>query len=189
MAATGNAILELEIGDRNEAPVAADKRLYRGSMAFADADGRATNVLGAKFLGHVAAEANNTAGGAGAINVLLHAGRYRAQVAITGVALTDRGKQVYASDNNTYTLTAGSNTLVGRVVRYVGANTALVEFFPDAGILAMVVEQAHIANAKVDYTTGDLDAEAEIIAALNATNTKINSILANLEGAGVNASS
>ena len=42
-------------------------------------------------------------------------------------------------------------------------------------------QTAHIADAKVNYTTGDLDAESEIIAAFNTTNGKINSILAVLE--------
>jgi len=41
----------------------------------------------------------------------------------------------------------------------------------------------------VNYTTGDLDAEAEIIAAFNTTNGKINSILAILEEFGLLASS
>lgn len=40
---------------------------------------------------------------------------------------------------------------------------------------------SHVADAKVNYTTGDLDTEAEIIAAFNTTNGKINSILAILE--------
>lgn len=43
----------------------------------------------------------------------------------------------------------------------------------------------HVAAAKVDYTTGDLDAEAEVITALNTTNGKINSILAALEAHGL----
>lgn len=43
----------------------------------------------------------------------------------------------------------------------------------------------HIANAKVNYTTGDLDIEAEIIAAINATNTTINAILTALEANGI----
>jgi len=42
-------------------------------------------------------------------------------------------------------------------------------------------QTAHIADAKVNYTTLDLDTEAEIIAAFNTTNGKINSILAVLE--------
>ncbi|OGP75469.1 MAG: hypothetical protein A2Y80_01250 [Deltaproteobacteria bacterium RBG_13_58_19] len=190
MAATRNNPLELEIGDRNEAPVAASKQLFEGSMAFADVAGRATDVLGAQFLGHVAVMADNRTGGAGAINVVLRGGRYRAQVPLTGVALTDIGKQVFASDNETYTLDdgEGDNALVGRVIRYVAADKAIVEFTPVNYTVATVVQQDHIANAKVDYTTGNLDLEAEIITAFNTTNGKINAILAALEAAGVNAS-
>jgi len=50
------------------------------------------------------------------------------------------------------------------------------------------VQPSAIADAKVDYTTGNLDTEAETIAALNATNGKINDILAVLRGLGQIAS-
>ena len=49
------------------------------------------------------------------------------------------------------------------------------------------VQASVIALAKVNYTAGDLDAEAKIITAINATNTKINSIIAALEGVGITA--
>lgn len=42
-----------------------------------------------------------------------------------------------------------------------------------------------IADASVAYTTGGLDTEAELIAAINTSNGKINSILAALRSAGV----
>ena len=45
--------------------------------------------------------------------------------------------------------------------------------------------ETHIADAKVNYATPDLDTEAEVIAAFNTTNGKINSILAMLENAGI----
>ncbi len=192
MAATGNTPLELEIGDRNECPVAAGQQLFRGAMVFADAAGRATSVLGAKFLGHAAAEADNRTGGAGAINVLLHGGCYRAQVAVPSVALTDIGKEVFASDDNTLSLSSsgGANTLVGRVIRYVDTNLAIVEFSPVVDVtVTTVAQQAHIADAKVNYTTGDLDTEAKLITAFNTTNAKINAILASDEAAGIRASS
>jgi len=48
-------------------------------------------------------------------------------------------------------------------------------------------QQAVIADAKVDYATPDLDTEAEIIVAINAANTKINSILDVLEAHGLMA--
>lgn len=57
-----------------------------------------------------------------------------------------------------------------------------------AKITANGTQAAAIANAKVDYTTGDLDAEAEIIAAINTTNGKLNLALAAMRGAGVIAS-
>jgi len=59
----------------------------------------------------------------------------------------------------------------------------------DSDSVAYGTQGTHVADAKVDYTTGNLDAEAEIIAAVNATNGKINSILAILEEFGLLASS
>jgi len=47
----------------------------------------------------------------------------------------------------------------------------------------------HVADLKVNYTTGDLDAESEIIAAINTTNAAINALLARNEAFGINASS
>lgn len=192
MTATRNNPLEWESGDRNECPVAAGLQIFQGSMVFGDAAGRATPVLGAKFLGHAASEADNRTGVAGAINVILFRNPYRAEVAVPSVALTSIGVEVFASDNSTLSLSpnGGANTLVGRVVRYVGTNTAIVEFQPVIDFsLATVVQQAHIADAKVNYTTGDLDTEAKLITAFNATNAKINAILASDETAGVRASS
>jgi hypothetical protein len=56
----------------------------------------------------------------------------------------------------------------------------------DAGDHQVVgAQQALITSAKVDYAAGDLDAEAEIIIAINATNTTINSILAALRTHGL----
>jgi hypothetical protein len=45
--------------------------------------------------------------------------------------------------------------------------------------------ETHIADAKVNYATPDLDTEAEVITAFNTTNGIINSILARLESAGI----
>ena len=39
----------------------------------------------------------------------------------------------------------------------------------------------HIANAKTNYVAADVDTAAEIATALNATNTTINTLLAELE--------
>lgn len=126
MAASKNVPLRMETGDRNAAPVAATKRLFQGAMAFLDASGYATPTPGSVFLGHVVAEADNRTGLDGAKIAALHCGCYRAQVTLTGVARTDVGAVVYATADNAYALVGTYG--VGKVVRYVSANTAVVEF-------------------------------------------------------------
>jgi hypothetical protein len=56
-------------------------------------------------------------------------------------------------------------------------------------IVASGTQHAHVVALKVNYTTGDLDIEAEIIAALNTTNTAINAIFTALQAFGINAAS
>jgi hypothetical protein len=48
-----------------------------------------------------------------------------------------------------------------------------------------VVQQTGIAALKIDYTAGDLDTEAEIITAINATNTAINALRTALNALGL----
>jgi len=60
--------------------------------------------------------------------------------------------------------------------------------YPDLGI-----KLAHVADAKTNYTddasANDLDDDAKRVAAMNATNTAINTILHYLENIGVIATS
>lgn len=55
-------------------------------------------------------------------------------------------------------------------------------------VVASGTAVANIADAKVDYTTGDLSDEAEIIAAINTLNGKINALIAAVEAFGIAAS-
>jgi len=133
MALSANSPLPLEIGDFNELPADA-VRIFEGSMCVIEPDGYVNTLqalaTGSVFVGHAFAECNNSAGSAGDLNVKLRTGRYRMQVTITSVAITDVGKEVYASADATYTLTKGTNVRVGRVHRYVTTNTCVVEFQP-----------------------------------------------------------
>jgi hypothetical protein len=52
----------------------------------------------------------------------------RVEVAIAGVAQTNLGDAVYASDPSTFTLTSSSNSLVGRIVSVPATGTCIVEF-------------------------------------------------------------
>ena len=190
MAQTKNTTLILLEGKLQAFPLYQALHAFESSMIFRKSDGYAClTAAGNPFLGHAFSEANNTAGSSGDLDVYVRRGPYQAQVTITSIAITDVGKAVYASDDGTLTLTSTSNSYVGRVVRYVAANTCIVEFQPVGAVTATVVQQAHIADLKVNYTTGDLDSEAEIISAFNTTNAKINALLLALETAQVLASS
>ena len=190
MALSKNTPVKEVLGEFTDLPLYQAICAYEGAMMFLRSDGYVSNVAGGQvFVGHADAEANNAAGASGALSVRLRRGNYRLQVTLTGVAITDVNLPVYASDDGTLTKTSTANSLVGRIVRYVAANTCIVEFHAVGEGTVTVVEQAHIAAAKVNYTTGDQDSEAEIIAAFNTTNTKINAILSALESAGVLATS
>lgn len=52
-------------------------------------------------------------------------------------------------------------------------------------ITADGTQAAAVTALKTTYTTGNLDTEAEIITALNATNTAVNAIITALNGAGI----
>jgi len=127
MSLTENSALHHVRGEQSEFPQSAAV-IYEGKM-LGNVSGYARQlVAGDKFIGHSAEYYDNSAGSAGDWNIARYRGRYRLQVTLSGVAITDVGKAVYASDAETYTLTAGNNSKVGVVDRYVTTDTAVVEF-------------------------------------------------------------
>lgn len=119
-------------------PVDASAHIFQGSaVGLQAATGYARQlVAGDDFLGFAEVEADNTgngslfsgfipgSGAAGAITVNL---RTRGQIVLNVLTngtmngtVTDRDKLVYASDGNTYTDTVGSNTIIGRVIDFLG---------------------------------------------------------------------
>jgi len=134
MALAENTNLPFVVGD-NAIPAAADAVGYKGSMiSISETSGEEgyghALVAGELFAGHALDDFDNTDGDDGDINIQVRANRYRLLVTLTDVAITNIGDNVYASDDGTYTLTAGSNTLVGYVSRYVGADSCEVQFVP-----------------------------------------------------------
>lgn len=92
-------------------------------------------VAGDAYLGLAYAQADNTVAGhtAGGIDVRLHQ-NVDVVHTLSGVALTDIGAVVYASDDGTLTLTAAGNSRVGRVVAVEGTNLARVRLQPTASL-------------------------------------------------------
>lgn len=118
-----------QLGDTEEYPVIASDIIYEGSAVGENASGYARPLAaGDPFLGFALRKADNASGSAGDINVKVRT-RGRVQLAISNIAITANDRPpVYASDDDTFTLTATSNSLIGFVSRWIETGVAIVEF-------------------------------------------------------------
>jgi hypothetical protein len=113
----------------NELPVIASDIIYDGA-AVGESGTTGTFrplVSGDNFAGFAYKQADNSAGAAGDVKVKVYQ-RGQAVLSVTGVSAdTQYGDMVYATDDDTFTLTAGG-TLVGRFVRWVSSTKCVVSF-------------------------------------------------------------
>lgn len=151
-----------ELGDLNDLPVIASDIIYEGSAVGENASGYSRPlVAGDPFQGFCIKQADNSSGSAGDINVKVKSRGY-AYLPVTGATAVTANDfpPVYASDDNTFTLTAGSNTLIGNVYRWVSSGYCIVQFDtprPPTSIVAAdigtgAVETAKLAADAVDGT-------------------------------------
>jgi hypothetical protein len=120
-----------EIGDIQEYPVIAADIIYRhAAVGLVDATGNARPLTSVdRFVGFAEMRCDNAAGAAAAKNVRVVA-RGKVQLAIPGVEKQDVAAQspVYASDDDTFSLSPAAGQFVGFVSRYVTTDTAIVAF-------------------------------------------------------------
>jgi len=113
----------------NEIGVLDNVLIYRGSAVGVSAGYGRQLVAGDAFVGFAEGNVDNTGTGhASGLKTVQCRAHGCVLLTLAAVAVTDIGKDVYASDGNTYTFTAGSNTLIGKVYRYVSSTTAIVAF-------------------------------------------------------------
>lgn len=143
-----NVAREWEIGDFNEHPVVAADIIYKGAATGDNGSGYIRPlVAGDRFRGFSEWKYDNSAGAAGAIT-----GRVQKsgiiKLTVTGVsALTDFGKNVYASDDNTFTLTKDGSSFIGKVFRWVSSTTCYVLFNVD------VLSESSVLDASRTFET------------------------------------
>ena len=108
-------------------PVAASTKVYKGAFVGIRQDGYARGlVAGDRFAGIAYEEMDNTDGGSGTRSVRVYTlGDFA--LTLTGVEVYHRLKEVYATDDETLSLTAGPRaSFVGHVVDKLGTGLALV---------------------------------------------------------------
>lgn len=144
-----------EMGVINELPMIASDIIYEGAAVGDNASGYARPlVAGDPFRGFAESKVDNSAGVAAAKNVRVKK-RGAIVLAVASLAITDVGKDVYASDDNTFTLTQGSNTRVGYVERWISTGNGLVAFNAAVGAEAALTDST---GGTADATLADVTA-------------------------------
>lgn len=119
--------------DYNEVPIIADDIVYAGAaVGESTTTGTGRPLAGGDaFMGFCHERCDNAGGAAAAKRIKVYATGY-AELVVTGVDnINDEGAAVYASDDDTFTLTSTTtNTQIGKVVRVINTatNKALVYF-------------------------------------------------------------
>lgn len=173
-----------ELGELTDLAVKSASAIYEGSAVGITAGYARMLAAGDIFAGFCINDVAATTGD-GAITVRV---RRRGEIVltITSVAVTDIGKTVYASDGNAFTLTASTNTAIGRITRVYGTNLAVVAF--DAakggiggGITALIDSSGGTASDTLAAITGSY-VEATIENTVASLAAKINEIVARING-------
>lgn len=159
-------------GDFHDYPVIATDIIYGGAAVGDNGSGYARPlVAGDPFMGFADYKADNATGAAGDVYVRCRT-RGRAKLSISSLAITDKGKDVYASDDNTFTLTQGSNTRIGFVSSWVETGVGIIEFEATSGVQTELTDNS-------TGTAGDT-----IAASVGESTVAIPITLASITGAG-----
>ncbi len=152
LGANVNRVYELD--GYNDIPMIASDIIYKGAAVGDNGSGYARPlVAGDPFLGFAESLVDNSAGSAGDKSVSL-VPRGAIVLSITGVTgVGDVGKAVYASDDDTFTLTEGSNSYIGRIYRHGSGTLAIVRFDASraASVLPTIVNNLVGSTVTVDH--------------------------------------
>ncbi len=130
-------IRPFELGDFNTFPIVADDTIYEGAAVGLETSAYRARPLTTSdlFVGFAYSQCANQGGAAGAKNVTVRRSGL-VQLPVTGVTTTTAPNvPVYASDDDTFTLTESTNVQIGRVERVVGSGVAVVAFDTTRGSL------------------------------------------------------
>jgi hypothetical protein len=133
---SANAARAYQLGDDVSLPVVGTDVIFEGAAVGDNGSGYARPLqAGDPFKGFALRKVDNSTGSAGDRRVEVRK-RGRISLAVTGVTgVGDVGSKVYASDDDTFTLSSTSNSLIGVVAQHSASTTVLVEFDADSVLL------------------------------------------------------
>lgn len=132
-------VRDFQLGDFEEYPAVAADIIYQGAAVGENASGYSRPlVAGDVFQGFAVEQCDNAVGSAGDKRVKVRT-RGRVVLPIAGIGITANDRPaVYASDDNTFTLTASTNSLIGYVSRWESTGFAVVEY--DAALVRAALQ-------------------------------------------------
>lgn len=110
-------------------PVIAADIIYQGGAVGENGSGYFRPLVAADpFAGFALMRCDNSAGAAGDKHVHVRA-KGSMVLSVAGVtAVTDEGSTVYASDDDTFTLTSAGNSAIGKIIRHISGTQVVVAF-------------------------------------------------------------
>ncbi|MDQ3562854.1 MAG: cytoplasmic protein [Pseudomonadota bacterium] len=170
-----------ELGDVNELPVVAADIIYEGAAVGDNGSGIARPlVAGDPFRGFAVENVDNSAGAASDKTVKVKK-EGELVLPITSLAITDVGKPVYASDDDTFTLTAGSNSHIGRVVRWIATGSGVIAFSAVRGAAGLITPLTDNSGGTASNTLAAIEGtytEATIENTVASLAAKVNALIA-----------
>lgn len=142
--------------------------IYKGALVGVDATGYARGlVAGDLFIGLALQEKDNSAGSDGDLSVRVYTlGDF--DHAVSGAAITDVGRPVFASADGTLTFTAAGNSYVGIVQYFVSSGNIILRIDPMRRLVKTATHVVENLAANADIAARAIhvfDKEAWIIAA------------------------
>jgi hypothetical protein len=144
-----------ELGDLNDLPMVASDIIYEGAAVGMDSGYARPLTAGDLFQGFCTQKADNSSGNAGDLRVNVKT-RGEIQLSIANLAITDIGKAIFASDDNTFVLTQSTNSYIGKVKRFVSTGVGVVAFDVLKG--AQMAELTDSSTGTADGTIADVGA-------------------------------
>lgn len=168
MAVSANQLIKKQDGCKRSYPVAASTRIYQGTLVYVTAagyadDDTATGVNG--FIGVAVAEADNSSGSAGDIEVEVWT---EGDFELTGTfnSITDVGMPAYGDDNYAVVVALGASSVrIGKVVNFVSATKAVIAIQP-SGVGAL--EVAPLTTISIADAAGTPDYALQAVINTNA---------------------
>jgi hypothetical protein len=166
-------------------PVKGTTHVYRNAFVGATAGYLRGLVAGDKFMGIAYEEVDNSSGSDGDLQVQ-YAQKGEFLLTGAGFAATDVGKQVFASDDCTLTLTATGNSRVGIIQRYVSSTQVWVRIdttreVPATALTTQLTTITHTAPTTADYALQNLTASGGYGFATADEGNSVLAVVANLQ--------